>query len=48
MFNKIIGPSPALFVIKKVGSSLFLRGGSDIPVTNFIVTEAKPPRMGTK
>lgn len=46
MLKQFIGPSPALFVIKKVGSSLFLRGGSDIPVR--LTDEPKPPRMGSK
>ena len=43
MLKQIIGPSPALFVIKKVKSSLFLRGGSDIPVR--LADEVKSPRM---
>ena len=46
MLKQFIGPSPALFVFKKVGSSLFLRGGSDIPVR--LTDEPKPPRMGSK
>ena len=32
MLKGIIGPSPAVFVIKKVGSSLFYRGGNENPV----------------
>ena len=48
MLKQVIGPSPALFVIKKVGSSLFLRGGSDIPIKNLGITEPKPPRMGSR
>jgi len=45
MLKQVIGPSPALFVLKKVRSSLFIRGGSDFPLE---VIESKPPRMGSK
>ena len=48
MLKQVIGPSPTLFVIKKVGSSLFLRGGSDILIPNLGVTESKPPRIVSK
>ena len=54
MLKKIIGPSPAGFVIKKVGSSLFCRGGDGNavlpPTQEFILPdegpcETKIPRM---
>ena len=54
MLKQIIGPSPAVFVIKKVGSSLFCRGGNENTVLHpnkeFVqftegASEPKPPRM---
>ena len=50
MLKKIIGPSPAVFVIKKVGSSLFCRGGSENTVLQPNqytegASEPKPPRI---
>ena len=54
MLKQIIGPSPAIIIIKKVGSSLFCRGGNENTVLHpnqeFVqftegVSEPKPPRM---
>ena len=54
MLKQIIGPSPAVFVIKKVGSSLFCRGGNENTVLHpnkeFVqftegASEPKPLRM---
>ena len=54
MLKQIIGPSPAVFVIKKVGSSLFCRGGNENTVLDpnqeFVqftegAREPKPSRM---
>lgn len=54
MLKQIIGPSPAIFVIKKVGSSLFYRGRSENTVLysnqEFVqfsggASELKSPRM---
>lgn len=54
MLKQIIGPSPAVFFIKNVGSSLFCRGGNEntvlqsnqefVPFTEE-ASEMKPPRM---
>jgi hypothetical protein len=32
MLKQIIGPSPAVFIIKKIRSSLLCRGGSDMAI----------------
>jgi len=54
MFKQIIGTYPAVFVIKKVGSSLFCRGGNETTVLDpnqeFVqlieeASEPKPRRM---
>ena len=54
MLKQIIGPSPAIIIIKKVGSSLFCRGGNENTVLDpnqeFVqftegAREPKPSRM---
>lgn len=54
MLKLIIGSSPAIFIPKKVESSLFCRGGSEktvlYPNQEFVqltegASEPKPPRM---
>jgi hypothetical protein len=54
MFKQILGPSPALYGIKKIHSHLFFRGGSDKDLcladdvffeTMIEETKGKPPRL---